>query len=127
MAKELTIEEAVERAQRAQDGRINAIRELAAARQSLADTREQGERMIADVQRKVADLTAEAERDDVRQYAAAQAAGWSADELRKIGYGEPDKKKRTRARGGRKPAQPAAPSEPAQGDADSATEQSYSE
>jgi len=117
MAKELTIEEAVERAQRAQDGRINAIRELAAARQSLADVREQGEQRVAQVQREVAEAAAEAEREDVRQYAAAQAAGWSADELRKIGYGEPDKKKRTRARGGRKPAQPAAPSEPAQGDA----------
>lgn len=117
MAKELTIEEAVERAQRAQDGRINAIRGLAAARQTLADVREQGERRIADVQREVAEAAADAEREDVRQYAAAQAAGWSADELRKIGYGEPDKKKRTRARGGRKPAQPAAPSEPAQGDA----------
>ena len=117
MAKELTIEEAVERAQRAQDGRINAIRELAAARQSLADAREEGEARIAQVQREVAESTAAAEREDVRQYGAAQAAGWSADELRKIGYPEPDKKKRTRARSSSKPAAQEAPSKTAQGDA----------
>lgn len=127
MAKELTIEEAVERAQRAQDGRINAIRELAAARQSLADVREQGEQRVTQVQREVAEAAAAAEREDVRQYAAAQAAGWSADELRKIGYGEPDKKKRTRARGSRKPAQPAVPSEPTQGDAGSGADPSDGE
>ena len=117
MAKELTVEEAVERAQRAQDGRINAIRELAAARQSLADAREEGDARIAQVQREVAESTAVAEREDVRQYGAAQAAGWSTEELRKIGYPEPDKKKRTRARSGRTPAAQEAPSETAQGDA----------
>lgn len=36
------------------------------------------------------------------QYSAAVSAGWSPDELRKIGYGEPDKKARTRKRATRR-------------------------
>jgi len=39
-----------------------------------------------------------AERDDVRLYSAATKAGWTADELRKIGFDEPDKQRRVARR-----------------------------
>lgn len=82
-----TVEEAVERARRVQDARIEAIRGLAQARQHLADVREEAAKKVAD-----------AEHEDVRHYNAALAAGWTADELRKIGYAEPEKKTRARRR-----------------------------
>jgi hypothetical protein len=98
MAKELSVEEAVERAQRIQEERIGAIRGLAGARQNLADVRESAARRLAEVERETAEQIAEAEREDVKQYGAAQAAGWSVEELRKVGYAEPDKKVRVRKR-----------------------------
>ncbi|PPF83304.1 hypothetical protein C5E07_11470 [Pseudoclavibacter sp. RFBJ3] len=106
MARELSVEEAVQRAQQLQEDRIGAIRGLAEARQNLADTRDDAARRLAEVQRETAELIAAAEREDVKRYAAAQSAGWSADELRKVGYPEPEKKTRVRKRQARKsPAQ----------------------
>ena len=102
MPRELTVEEAVERARRAQEDRITAIRTLAEARQSLADVREETARRVAEVQREAAEQVAAAEREDVKQYNAALAAGWSGEELRKIGYAEPDKKARVRKRASRR-------------------------
>lgn len=108
MAKELSVEEAIARARRVQDDRIESIRGLAEARQNVTDIREQAAQRVAEVQRETADLVAVAEREDVARYSAAQAAGWSVDELRKIGYGEPDKKARVRKRAARKPSAPVA-------------------
>ncbi|MBF4636202.1 hypothetical protein ITJ38_17465 [Agreia pratensis] len=102
MAKELSVEEAVQRAQQLQEDRIGAIRGLAQGRQSLADTRDEAGRKLAEVERETAELVAAAEREDSRLYAAALAAGWSAEELRKVGYQEPDKKARVRKRQTRK-------------------------
>ncbi|WP_250444033.1 hypothetical protein [Actinotalea sp. C106] len=65
------------------DSRINSVRALVTARQQLAELREQ---------------IAQAEREDLRLYNAALSDGWSADELRKIGLGEPEKKARVRRR-----------------------------
>lgn len=119
MARELSVEEAVQRAQQLQEDRIGAIRGLAEARQNLADVREDAARRLADVQRETAEQIAAAEREDVKQYGAAQAVGWSADELRKVGYPEPDKKARVRKRQARKsPAQTSAAAAPASGDRD---------
>lgn len=71
-----------ERAARALlDNRIASVRALVEARQALADRR---------------DEVAAAEREDARRYAAALRDGWSADELRKLGIGEPDKAHRSR-------------------------------
>ena len=109
MARELSVEEAVQRAQQLQEDRIGAIRGLAEARQNLADVREDAARRLADVQRETADQIAAAEREDVKQYGAAQAVGWSADELRKVGYPEPDKKTRVRKRQARKSPAASAP------------------
>lgn len=109
MSKEPSIEEAIERAKRAQEDRINAIRGVGEARQNLADVREVTERELAELQAKITERVREAERADVKAYNAALSAGWSVDELRKIGYAEPEKKKRTRRRSSARPA--SAPSE----------------
>jgi hypothetical protein len=122
MAKELSVEEAVQRAQQLQEDRIGAIRGLAEARQNLADTRDEAARKVAEVQREAAELVAAAEREDVKRYAAAQAAGWSADELRKVGYQEPDKKARVRKRQARKASSSAEPGDAAGVAGDSAAE-----
>lgn len=102
MAKEPSIEEAVERARRAQENRINAVRDVAVARQDLTDVREQTARELAELQARIAEQIREAERDDVRAFNAALAAGWSVDELRKIGFAEPEKKVRARKRATRR-------------------------
>jgi len=64
--------------------------------------REDATRRRAELEAQLAQREGDAERDDVKAYNAATAAGWSADELRKIGFDEPDKKARTRKRAARK-------------------------
>lgn len=93
----------MERAQRAQEDRLNAIRTVAQARQILADVREETNQELAELQARIKQRIGEAEREDVRAYNTAVSAGWSAEELRKIGFTEPDKKARTRRRAARKP------------------------
>ena len=107
MAKTLSVDEALERAQRAQEARMGAIRAVAEARQSVTDVREETDRELAEFQRRIADRVATAEREDVRAFNAALSAGWTVDELRKIGFPEPDKKVRTRRRAAKRdvPAQ----------------------
>lgn len=81
----------------------------------MTDVREETARELAELQARIADRVSAAERDDVRAWNAALSAGWSADELRKIGFAEPDKKARTRRRSTRKPSTsttPSATSEP---------------
>ena len=109
MATALTPEEAIERARRLQDERLNAVRGVAEARQGLVDVCERTDRELAELQARIAEQIADAERQDVRAYNAAISAGWTADELRKIGFSEPDKKARTRRRATRKPASRPAP------------------
>ncbi|MEU2201683.1 hypothetical protein [Isoptericola sp. NPDC019482] len=110
MAKTPTPEEAIERARQAQEDRISAIRVLAEARQSVADLREQTARELAELQASIDKRIGDAERSDLKAYNAAIAAGWSADELRKIGFPESEKKARARRRQSRKPTPSAAPS-----------------
>lgn len=71
------------RARELLDGRIGSVRKLVQTRQRIVDLREQ---------------LADAERDDVRAYQAALRDGWTADELRSLGVGEPDKAVRARRR-----------------------------
>lgn len=104
MAKTPTPEEAIERAQRAQNERMESIRVLAVARQNVDDVRESTERERAELEARITEQLAAAEREDVKAYAAATGAGWSADELRKIGFTEPDKKARARRRSARRAA-----------------------
>lgn len=113
MAKEPSIEEAVARARRAQEDRISAIRFVGEARQSLADVREETTRELVELQAQIAKRIADAEREDVKAFNAAMTAGWSIEELRKIGYAEPDKKVRARRRSTRRTGpNPAAQSAP---------------
>lgn len=102
MAKGPSVEEAVERARRSQEDRMSAIRVLAEARQSVTDVCAQTDRERADFEARIAQRVSDAERDDVKAYNAAVSTGWSADELRKIGFGEPEKKARTRRRNAHK-------------------------
>lgn len=104
MAKTPTPEEAIERARRAQDERIESVRLLAVARQKVDDVREATARERAELEARIAERVAEAEREDVKAYSAATAAGWSADELRRIGFVEPEKKARARRRSTRRTA-----------------------
>lgn len=107
MATKISVEQAVERAQRVQDHRINAIRSLAHARQAVDIAREDAAALLAKAQREAADQVAAAEREDIKQYSAALAAGWSPDELRKVGFTQPDKTTRVHQRRTRKSATPA--------------------
>lgn len=91
---EVTVDQAVERAMRAQDDKIAAIRELAKARQLLADVKETAAQKVTMLVQEKAELIGTAERDDIRLYGAATKAGWSADELRKIGFDAPAKARR---------------------------------
>ena len=111
-ATTLNIEEVVERARRVQEDRITAIRALAKARQSVADVREEADRERSELRARIAQRVGEAEREDVKAYNAAAAAGWTPEELRKIGFAEPDKKARVRRRAARKPAAAAVAADP---------------
>ena len=79
----LSVEDAQRQARALLDARINSVTALVTARQQLADLREQVE---------------QAEREDVRLYGAALADGWTADDLRRLGLAEPEKKARARRR-----------------------------
>jgi len=98
MAAELTVDEAVERATRAQEARIESIRDLAKGRQSLADVKADAAQRLANLERENAERISAAEREDVRLYSAATKAGWTTDELRKIGFDQPAKQRRVMRR-----------------------------
>lgn len=83
---------------RAQDAKIAAIRELAQGRQELANVKDAAARKVAELERENAEQISAAEREDVRLYSAATKAGWSADELRKIGFDQPAKSRRVTPR-----------------------------
>lgn len=104
MAKHPSVDEAVERAKRAQDNRIDAVRTLAQAREALTATHEQGEREIAALRATLAEQDAAARQVDRQAYSRALAAGWTTAELVRIGFTAspkppPAKPARTRVRG----------------------------
>lgn len=102
MAKELSPQEAIERAQRALDDRLASVRALAESRQKLADVRDASAARIAEVEREEREKVAAAERDDARAYGATIDAGWTPAELRKIGFTEAAQKRAPRKRQTRK-------------------------
>jgi len=91
MAKKLTTEEAVERAKRAQENRLNAIRDLAEAHHNVTTTREQTTQQLAQIERETTRKIADAERNHTQHYNAALTSGWTTTELRKIGFNNPEK------------------------------------
>jgi len=90
------IEDAVARATRSNDARIAAVRDLAEALQSAADVRDEGERKLASLREQVTLEVSAAEAAGVKAHRAALSAGWTPEELRKIGFTEPDKQRRAR-------------------------------
>lgn len=102
MATTPTPEEAIDRARRVLDDRIDTIRQAVEARQHVTDVREETDRERAELEARIAQRVGDAERADVKAYNAAVSAGWSADELRKIGLPEPEKKARARRRTSRR-------------------------
>ncbi len=93
-----TADEAVTRAQRVLKDRIGTIRQAVEARQHVADVREESDRERAELEASIRDRASEAERVDLKAYNAAVNAGWSVNELRKIGLPEPAKQARRRRR-----------------------------
>ena len=105
MASTLDAQTTESKARALLDNRITSVRALVTARQALDDLREQ---------------IAAAEAEDVKAYRAALSDGWSADELRKLGLDEPEKKQRVRRRStARKTTapEPATTAQPAAADA----------
>lgn len=96
MAKTPTVDQAVERARRAQADRIEVVRALATARQALTDEHAAAAERIAAVAHDNAERARAFDLEDVRAYQAALRAGWTRDELRRIGFDEPPKIRRAR-------------------------------
>ncbi|MGN6405689.1 hypothetical protein, partial [Sinomonas sp.] len=101
----------LERAERAQHERMEAIRNLAKARQGITDARDLADHRRAELEREIAAFLADAERDDLKAYTAAVTAGWTEPELRRIGFDEPAKKARVRRRAARPAGPQGSPSE----------------
>lgn len=86
------------------DARMDTIRALAATRQKCADKR--AELAVAD-------------REDAAAFAAAVRAGWSAEELKKVGFDDPGRRlpgrpPRARPSSTRPASAPTAEAEPAE-------------
>ena len=79
-------DEALDRARRLLDPRLEPIRQLAAARAARNEARKVAEK---------------AETTDARAYAAAVKAGWTEAELRSVGFDAPSKRLPGRPAGGR--------------------------
>jgi len=93
MATEVTTQDVESAARDLLEHRIAAVRALAKARQLRLDKR--------------AELDA-AEREDAAAFAAAERAGWTPDELKRVGLDAPDRRLPGRPRRTRRPrAQPA--------------------
>jgi hypothetical protein len=103
-----TPDEAVNRAQRVLNARLDTIRRAVEARQSLADVHDEARQERLTLEAQIAARIRDAENTDARAYMAALQAGWSAAELKKIGLSEPEKKRRTRRRVSRSTTPPEA-------------------
>lgn len=110
MANTPNVDEAVDLARQSQEDKIEAVRKLAEARQTVEDVKTQ--------------LSA-AEGEDLKAWNHAVSLGWPETELKRIGFKEPEKKRRPKKQGAtRSRSQSAASpvaSESNQEDADSST------
>lgn len=98
MDKAPNIEQAIERARRAQEHRVNVIRDVATAREELNQTRKQTSQELDELKAKTAERIKTAQSADTNAYRAALKAGWTREELRDIGFTEPSRKTSTRSR-----------------------------
>lgn len=99
MAPELTIEDAVARARKTEERRIETIRLLVTAQQGVRTAQQEGAERVAQAQREAEERLRAAEKENAQRYSEALAAGWSVADLRKIGFHEPPKHTRSRRRG----------------------------
>lgn len=74
------------------------MRVLAQTRQDLIDERAAADRERAELEARLKERMREYEAADVKAFSAATASGWTPEELRKIGFAEPEKKRRVRSR-----------------------------
>lgn len=98
MANELNVDEIMDRAKRAQESRLAAIQRVVEARQALIDERAATDKELAELQATIAQRLTASQQNDLRAYTASLAAGWTPEELKKIGFAEPEKKARARRR-----------------------------
>ncbi|GAB3930755.1 hypothetical protein GCM10011575_47190 [Microlunatus endophyticus] len=98
MAPELTIEDAVARARQAEERRIDAVRRLAEAQQDVTAQQQASTEKVAQAKREGDELVAAAQKENARRYSEALSAGWTAAELRKIGFRDPKRGQRTKRR-----------------------------
>ena len=96
MAKNIDITDVLDRARRAQEARLAVIESLAQAQHSVSVAQEERAERIATVERETTEIIKEAERAHVTEYTAAKRAGWTPEELKKLGFSEPGKITRTR-------------------------------
>lgn len=95
MSKPPSVDEALHRARLAQEERLRAIQTLVEARQNVHDVRETAARERAELEAQIKQRIADAERADRKAYSNAKKGGWSVQELRKIGFPEPARAKRS--------------------------------
>lgn len=103
MTKTPSPEQVIEQAKRALDNRINSIRIAVEARQNLDDLVETVDRERAELEARISQQISDAHKVNVMAYNAAIRAGWSIEELRKIGLPQPKKTTKPRTRPARKP------------------------
>lgn len=89
MAMNPSVEQALERARRAQEDRLATVQRLAEARQQLDMARLEGEQRIAAVRKEVDATIRDVTTADAKAYQAALASGWAPAELKKIGFADP--------------------------------------
>lgn len=92
------VQEAVERAEQVQRDRLDAVRDLAAAAHEAEQIAERHATERADMERRQRDEMKGAENAHVSAHSAALKLGWSAAELKRIGFSEPAKKRRVQRR-----------------------------
>lgn len=102
-----SVEEALERAKRVQEDRLNAVTELVTARQQNADAQERAERRRRELETELAEQLKAAEDAELTAFNRALHRGWTEPELKKIGLPAPAKKARTRRRTQKRAASPA--------------------
>lgn len=108
MTESLSPETAIERARQLQNDRLQAVRAVAESRQALADVRATTDRELEALRASITERIKTAEKEDARSYNAAVKSGWSAEELKRIGFDAPGKTSRGRKRSPRRAASPAA-------------------
>lgn len=115
MAQNIDIDKAMARARQAQEKRLESVRTLATARESLMDLTARQEAEMDELRKRHDAERGDAEKEDSKAYRAAVRAGWTEAELTKIGFEQTDKIRRSgrsKARRRRAAPKPSTESQP---------------